>query len=152
MVAQAKGRDLLVAQAKGKDPLVAQAKGRDPLVAQAKGETCRSLKQTFRVYSPAVTLLHEKGPRHRRKICANPLWLYSNDMQSSPSKNKNINHISIYLRVFRCMSSGVICSKNTRISWIVRYVTKILQIFWTTLIYILVATLGYWCSFFYMIC
>ena len=36
---------------------------RYPLVAQAKGETCRSLKQTYRVCSPTVPLLHKNGPR-----------------------------------------------------------------------------------------
>ena len=36
-------------------------------------ETCGSLKQTCHVCS----LIHTKGPRHRRKICLNSLWLYS---------------------------------------------------------------------------
>ena len=37
------------------------------------------------------------------------LWLYPSYTQSSPSKNKSINYIFIYLRVFRCLSSGTIC-------------------------------------------
>ena len=95
----------------GRDRLVAQAKGRDQLATQTKGETRWSLKQTcqlHRVCSPAVTLLHKKGPRHRRNICANSLWLYSYLTQTSLSKNKNINYIFIYLRVFRCLSNGSI--------------------------------------------
>ena len=43
-----------------------------------------------------------------QKICVNSLWLYSYFTQTSPSKNKNINHIFIYLRVLRCLSSGPI--------------------------------------------
>ena len=73
--------------------------GRDPLVTQAD-------LSAPRVYSPAAAQLHKNGPRQRRKICANSLWLYSNDIQASPSKNKNINIIFIYLRVFRCLSCG----------------------------------------------
>ena len=85
--------------------------------------------------SPVVALIHAKGPRLRRKICANSLWLYSYFTQTSPSKNKNMNYIFIYLRGFRyinyifiylrgfryinyifiylrgfyCLSSGAIC-------------------------------------------
>ena len=68
--------------------------------------------------SPAVALLHKKGPHHRRKIFANSLWLYSYYTQSSLSKNKNINYIFIYLRVLHCLSSRSIygirgyCSKS----------------------------------------
>ena len=47
--------------------------------------------------------------RHRRKICANSLWLYSYFTQTSPSKNKNINYIFINLQVLRCLSSVMIC-------------------------------------------
>ena len=60
------------------------------------------------VCSQAVALLHKKGPCHRRKICANSLWLYSYYTQSLPSKNKNMNYIFIHLRVFRCLSSSAI--------------------------------------------
>ena len=64
-----------------------------------KAETCWSLWHPC-VCSPAVALLHKNGPRHRRKIWANNLWLYSYFTQMSPSKNKNINYIFISLRVF----------------------------------------------------
>ena len=56
--------------------------------------------------------ISQKGSQHRRKIGANSLWLYSYYTQSSPSKNKNINYICIYLRVFRCVSSGAIYTWN----------------------------------------
>ena len=79
--------------------MVTQIKGRGLLVSQAKGETCWSLKQT-------LTLLHKKGPRHR-KMCK--LWLYSYYTQLSPMKNKNINCIFIYPWVLRCLSSSAIC-------------------------------------------
>ena len=59
---------------------------RDPLVTQGD-------LSAPRVCSPAIVLLHKKGPRHRRKICANSRWLYSYYTQSSPSKNKNMNYI-----------------------------------------------------------
>ena len=92
-------RDLLVAQAKGEFPLVSQATEREPLVTQADLAAPRAC-------SPAAALLNKKGPCHRRKICANSLWLYS------PSKNKNINYIFIYLRVLRCLSNGPIYDTN----------------------------------------
>ena len=60
----------------------------------------------------AVALHHKKAPCHKRKICANSLWQYSYYTQSSPSKNKNMNHSVIYLRVFRCLFSGAICNRN----------------------------------------
>ena len=75
------------------------SEGRDLLVTQAD-------LSVPRVCSPSVALLHKKGPRYRRKICANSLWLYSYYSQSSPSKNKNINYIFLYLRVLRCLSSN----------------------------------------------
>ena len=75
--------------------------GRDLLVTQAD-------LSALRVCSPVVALLHKMGPRHRRKICANSLWIYFYDIQSLPSKNKNINYMVIYLRVFSCLSSGAI--------------------------------------------
>ena len=75
---------------------------RDPLVTQAD-------LSGPRVRSPAVALFHKKGLRHRRKICANSSWLYSYDIQSSPSKSKNINYMFIYLGVHHCLSSGAIC-------------------------------------------
>ena len=68
------------------------------------------------VCSPAVLLLHKKGPCHRR-LCVNPPWLYSYYTQSSPSKNKNINYIFIYLRVLRRLSSCAIYY-NQLIYWI----------------------------------
>ena len=77
------------------------SEGRDSLITQAD-------LSTPHVYSPAVALLHKKGPRYRRKICANSLWLYPYYTQSSPSKNKNINYIFIYLQVFHCLSSSSI--------------------------------------------
>ena len=61
----------------GRVPLVTQAKGRGPPVSQAKGKTCGSLKQTCNVCFSVVVLIHTKGLRDRRKICANCLWLYS---------------------------------------------------------------------------
>ena len=76
---------------------------------ELKTETRWSHKQTCQlphVCSPAVALFHTKGPRHRRKICANSLWLYSYFTQTSPLKNKDINPIFIYLRVFRCLYRG----------------------------------------------
>ena len=50
----------------------------------------------------------QKGPRSRRKICANSLWQYPYYTQSSPSKNENVNYIFVYLQVFRCLSCGSI--------------------------------------------
>ena len=85
-----------------------------------RGDVCWSLKQRERpaghssrpvsflwVFSGYCTT-SQKGPCHRRKICANFLWLYSYNIQSSPSKNENINYIFIYLRVFHCLSSCLI--------------------------------------------
>ena len=82
-----------------------------------KAKTHRTLKQTCQllVCSPAVALLHKKGPRHRRKICANSLWLYPYNTQSSLSKNKNINHIFTYLQVFCCLSSGSVYNITIRL-------------------------------------
>ena len=80
-----------------------------------KAETHWSLKQTcqlLRVYFPVVALLIKKGRRHRRKIYMNSRWLYSYFTQTSPSKNKDINYIFIYLGVFRCFSSGSIYDPN----------------------------------------
>ena len=108
----------------GRDPLIAQAEVRDPPVSQAKGETCRLLKQTYHVCSPAVALLHKKSLCYRRKICVNSLWLYSYYIQSSPSKNENINDIFIYVRVLRCLSSGSIYDS----SWVVLW--KIFDFLW----------------------
>ena len=79
---------------------------RDPV-----GETCWSLKQTCQLPMCVLQPSHyftKRVPRHRRKICANSLWLYSYYTQSLLSKNKNINYIFIYLRVLRCLSSGMI--------------------------------------------
>ena len=72
---------------------------RDPLVTQAD-------LSAPRVCSLAVALLHKKGFHLRRKICANSLGVYSYGIQSSPSENKNMNHIFINLWVFPCLSSG----------------------------------------------
>ena len=74
------------------------SEGRDLLVTQAD-------LSAPHVCFLAVAQLHKKGPCHRRKICANSLRLYSYYIQSSPSKNKNINYIFIYLR---CLFSGAI--------------------------------------------
>ena len=84
------------------------SEGREPLVTQAD-------LSAPRVCSPAVALFDNKGPCHRRKICANSLslWLYFYYTQSSPSKNKNINCIFIYLRIFRCLSCASIYYKST---------------------------------------
>ena len=41
-------------------------------------------------------------------MCKFALWLYSYFTQTSPSKNKDINYIFIYLRVFPCLSCGSI--------------------------------------------
>ena len=59
--------------------------------------------------TPVVALLHKKGSCYRRKICANSLWLYSYFAKTSPSKNKNMNYIFIYLRLLRCLSSWAKC-------------------------------------------
>ena len=66
---------------------------RDPLAIQADLSAPGAC-------SPAIAQLHKKGPSHRRKICVNSFWLYSYDIQSSPSKNKHTNYIFIDLRVF----------------------------------------------------
>ena len=58
-------------------------------------------------------LRHTKIPRHRRNICANSLGLYSYNTQLSPTKNKNMIYISIYLRFFRCLSNFPIYNKAT---------------------------------------
>ena len=79
------------------------SEGRDLLVTQAD-------LSAPSVFSPAIAQLHKKGPRNRRKICANSLWLYFYSTQASLSKNKNMNYTFIYLRVFRCLSSGAICN------------------------------------------
>ena len=76
-----------------------------------KAETRWLLKQTCqlpRVCFPAVALLHKKSPRRRKKICAKSFRLYSYFTQTSPSNNKNINYIFMYLRVFRCLSNSLI--------------------------------------------
>ena len=59
-----------------------------------------------RVCSSVVAQLHKKGPHHRRNICVYSFWVYYYFARLFPSKNKNINYIFIYLRVFRCLSSG----------------------------------------------
>ena len=86
-----------------------------------------SLKQTCQlplVCSLAVALLHKKGPCHRRKIYANSLWLYSYCTQTTPSRNKNKNYIFIYIRVFRCLSSGAIYYVDTSIRRVEYYIKK----------------------------
>ena len=83
----------------GRDLMVTQARWRDQVVTQAG-------MSAPQVCSPAVAQLHKKGPRHRRKICTNSLWLYSYYTQSPPLKN--INYIFIYLRVLRWLSRGTI--------------------------------------------
>ena len=70
------------------------------------GEKRPTGHSSISVSSPAVSLLHKMGCRHRRKICAKSPRLYSYYTQSSTSKYKNINYIYIYLRVFRCLTSG----------------------------------------------
>ena len=65
--------------------------------------------------SLCVALIHTKGPRHRRKICSDSLRQYSFFIQTSPSKNKNINYMFIYLRGIRCLSSGALWD-NARVS------------------------------------
>ena len=82
------------------------SEGRDPQVIQAD-------LSAPRVCSPDIALFHKKDPCHRRKICANSLWLYSYDTQSSPWKNKNVKYIFMYLRVLRCLSSSAICGTNS---------------------------------------
>ena len=89
-----------------------------------KDETCWPLKQRGRstghssksVSSPPCMFYgchttSQKGSSPQMKICANSLWLYSYFTQTSPSKNKNINYIFIYLQVFPCLSSGAICDR-----------------------------------------
>ena len=71
-----------IRSSEGRELQVVQAKGRDPLVSQAKGETCRSFKQTFRVYSPAVALFHKKGPQ-KKDMCELSLTVFlTKDMNS----------------------------------------------------------------------
>ena len=86
--------------------MVAQTKGKGPLVSQAD-------LSAPRMCSPTVVLLHKKGPRHRRKICVNSLWLYSYYTQSLLSKNKDINYIFIYLQVLCCLLSSAIYYRKT---------------------------------------
>ena len=62
------------------------------------------------VFSSRFTISQKVSPG--RKICANSLSLYSYYTQSSPSKNKNINYIFIYLRVFRCLSSSSVSNTS----------------------------------------
>ena len=82
------------------------SEGRETLVTQAD-------LSAPRVCPPTVALLHNRGPRHRRKICANSLTgCIPTFTQSSPSKNKNMNYIFIYLRALRCLSSSAICDEN----------------------------------------
>ena len=110
----------LKAEIRGRDPLVAPAKERNPVVAQTKGKGSLVTQVDLsapHVCSPAVALLHKKSLRQRKKICANSLWLHSNYTKSLPSKNKNINYIFIYVRVFRCLSSGAIY--DTSFSWVI---------------------------------
>ena len=66
------------------------------------GHSSRSVIPTppSRVCPLAVALLHKKGPRHRRKICANSLWLYSFYIQSLTIVNK-LNWIITY----NCLNS-----------------------------------------------
>ena len=69
------------------------------------GHSSRPASSPMSVLQPSF-LYTQKGPRHRRNICADSLWLYSYFTQTSPSKNKNINDIFIYLCVLRCLSSS----------------------------------------------
>ena len=57
---------LVGCSSKGERSAGLSSEGRDPLVTQA-------YLSAPRVYSPAVSLLHKKGPRHRRKLCAKSL-------------------------------------------------------------------------------
>ena len=61
---------------KGERSAGRSSEGRDLVVTQAD-------LSAPRVCSPVVALLHKKGPRHRRKICANSLLVYSYYTQSS---------------------------------------------------------------------
>ena len=56
----------------------------------------------------------QKVPHHKRNIYAISLRLYSYYTQSSPSKNKNISYIFIYLRVLPCLSSWTICDTYSK--------------------------------------
>ena len=89
-------RDPLVTQAKGKDPLVSQTKGRDPLVTQ----------ENLCVFSSRRTTSQKGSLPQKKDMCE--LSLHSYFTQTSLSKNKNINYIFIYLRVFCCLSSSAI--------------------------------------------
>ena len=89
-----------------------------------KREIRWSLKQTCqfpRMCSPAVTLLHKKGPSHRRKICANFLWLYSYSSQTSPTKNKNILYIYEFFQRFNIRHQCWSSSKNLSTSALCRH-------------------------------
>ena len=86
-------------------------RGRGSLVSQAKGENHWSLKQTCQLLVCVLRLSHYFTKRvlateeRYMRILSDCIPTYT---QSSPSKNKNINYIFIYLRVFRCLSSGSI--------------------------------------------
>ena len=75
------------------------SEGRDTLVTQADLSAPHP-----RVFLGRRTTLQEGSPPQKKDMCELSLT-------SSPSKNKNINYIFIYLRVFRCLSSGMICDK-----------------------------------------
>ena len=89
-------------------------KGRGPLVSQAKGETHWSLKQTCQLHVCVLQPLHyfTKGsPPLKKDMCefSDSISTYT---QLLPLKNKNINHIFIYLRVFCCLSSSSVYNSS----------------------------------------
>ena len=95
-----------------RDSLASQATGRDPLVAQVKGETRWSLKQTcqilVRVLRPP-NYFTKRVPATEERYVRTLSDCVPTYTQSSPSKNKNINYMCIYLRVLHCLSSSAIC-------------------------------------------
>ena len=105
------------------------SKGRDPLVFQAD-------LSPPRVCSPAVELLHKKGPRHGRKICASFLWLDSYYTQSSLTKDKNINYILINLRVLHCLSNGSIYDSTSNYTTICCIIDSLILIHHLIIIYL----------------
>ena len=76
-------------------------KGRDVRVTQSN-MSC--------VFSGRRTTSQIGSPPQKKWVKS--FWVYSYCTQSSPSKNKNINYIFIYLRFFGCLSSGAICDSS----------------------------------------
>ena len=79
-----------------------------PLVSQA------NLSASLCVFSCRRTP-SQKGSQPQKKDMCKLYLLYFYNTQSSPSKNKNINYIFMHLRVLRCLSSGSIYDRVSKI-------------------------------------